>query len=139
MKTIIIILNFLLITLIVYSFLNSKVVEYFSGCPSGQNNEVTKQSSQLSQNESQLAKLEAKYRQLYLLSLTQNSRINANKDRSKSLASGVTDEKNKKMKELNKLEGEFDSGGGGAPANIGGGMDSMNKLGKIMEKSPSMS
>ena len=36
-------------------------------------------------------------------------------------------------------DGEFDSGGGGAPANIGGGMDSMNKLGKIMEKSPSMS
>ena len=138
MKTIIIILNFLLITLIVYSFLNSKVVEYFSGCPSGQNNEVTKQSSQLSQNESQLAKLEAKYRQLYLLTLTQNSRINANKGRSKSLASGVTSEKNKKMKELNKLEGEFDSGGG-APANVGGGMNAMNKLGKIMEKSPSMS
>ena len=65
MKTIIILLNFLLISLMLYSFLNSKVVEYFSGCPAGQNNAVTRQSSQLSQNEQQLSKLEAKYGHYY--------------------------------------------------------------------------
>ena len=61
MKTIIILLNFLLISLILYSFLNSRVVEYFSGCPVGQNNAVTRQSSQLSRNESQLDSLLGKY------------------------------------------------------------------------------
>ena len=134
MKTIIILLNFLLISLILYSFLNSRIVEYFSGCPSGQNNTVTRQSSQLSINESQLAKLQAQYGQLSLLAMTQNMRIKANGQNAKSLSKDTMNEKDAKMKELDSLSKGFKGLG-----NVKGGSDSLNKLGKIMAKSPNSS
>ena len=136
MKTVIILLNFLLISLILWSFLNSKVVEYFSGCPSGQNNKVTQQSSQLSQNESQLSKLQAQYNQLYMLSTLQNIRIQANGQNVKQISGDVMKQKDEKTKELDKLNKEFK---GGNIANVSGGGSKLNKLGKIMANSPSQS
>ena len=136
MKTIIILLNFLLISLMLYSFLNSKVVEYFSGCPAGQNNAVTQQSSQLSQNEQQLLKLEEKYKQLSALSVFQSMQIAANGQNAKQLSGDVLDEKDSKMKELNDLEKGFKGGGS---SYVGGGGQGLNKLGRIMAKSPNSS
>ena len=138
MKTVIILLNFLLISLILWSFLNSKVVEYFSGCPSGQNNKVTQQSSQLSQNESQLSKLQEQYNQLYMLSTLQNIRIQANGQNAKQLSGDVMKEKDKKTKELNDLDKEY-SGGGGGSRNVSGGGKNLSKLGKLMASSPTES
>ena len=137
MKTVIILLNFLLISLILWSFLNSKVVEYFSGCPSGQNNKVTQQSSQLSQNESQLSKLQAQYNQLYMLSTLQNMRIKANGQNAKQLSGDVMKEKDEKTKELNDLDKGY-SGGGGS-RNVSGGGKNLSKLGKLMANSPTES
>ena len=135
MKTVIIILNILLISLILWSFLNSRVVEYFSGCPAGQNNTVTKQSSQLSQNESQLTKLQAQYGQLSAMSQMQSMLIKANSQNAKSVSKDIMKEKGEKEKELNDLDKGFKGGGG----NISGGTESLNKLGKIMAESPSIS
>ncbi len=137
MKTLIILLNFLLISLILWSFLNSKVVEYFSGCPASQNNKVTQQSSQLSRNESQLAKLQSQYGELSSLAIAQNMRIKANGQNAKSITNDIMKEKGKKMKELNDLDKGFNGGGGGA--DIKKGTDSLNKLAKIMAESPSLS
>ena len=136
MKTIIILLNFLLISLMLYSFLNSKVVEYFSGCPAGQNNAVTRQSSQLSQNEQQLLKLEEKYKQLNSLSVFQSMQIAANGQNAKQLSGDVLDEKDSKMKELDGLEKGYKGGGS---SSVGGGGQGLNKLGKVMAKSPNTS
>lgn len=137
MKTVIILLNFLLISLILWSFLNSKVVEYFSGCPSGQNNKVTQQSSQLSQNESQLSKLQAQYNQLYMLSTLQNMRIQANGQNAKQLSGDVMKEKDKKTKELNDLDKGYN--GRGASRNVSGGGKNLSKFGKLMASSPTES
>jgi len=137
MKTLIILLNFLLISLILWSFLNSKVVEYFSGCPASQNNKVTQQSSQLSRNESQLAKLQAQYGELSSLAMAQNMRIKANGQNAKSITNDTMEEKDEKMKELDDLDKGFESGSGSV--DIGGGTESLNKLGKIMAESPSLS
>ena len=137
MKTIIILLNFLLISLILFSFLNSKVVEYFSGCPSGQNNAVTRQSSQLSRNEQRLQTLEGKYQQLLSIALSQEVMIRANGQNAKQLSGDVMDEKEKKMKELDGLDKGYD--GGGTRTNVSGGGNSLNKLGKIMANSPTTS
>lgn len=136
MKTIIILLNFLLISLMIYSFLNSKVVEYFSGCPAGQNNAVTQQSSQLSQNEQRLSKLEAKYGQLNALSKMQSMLIKSNGQNAKQLSGDVLNQKDAKMKELDGLDKGYK---GKNPSYVGGGGDSLNKLGKIMADSPNTS
>ena len=135
MKTVIILLNFLLISLILWSFLNSRVVEYFSGCPAGQNNKVTQQSSQLSQNESQLSKLQSQYGQLSAMSQMQNMRIKANGQNAKQLSGDVMKQKGEKMKELNDLDKGYKDGRG---ANFGK-ESKLNKLGKLMASSPSQS
>ena len=136
MKTVIIILNILLISLILWSFLNSRVVEYFSGCPAGQNNAVTKQSSELSQNESQLNKLQAQYGQLSAMAQMQSMLIKANSQNAKSVSKDIMKEKGEKEKELNDLDKGYKGGKGGK---ISGGGEGLNKLGKIMAQSPSTS
>lgn len=136
MKTLIILLNFLLISLIIYSFLNSKVVEYFSDCPAGQNNAVTRQSSQLSQNEQQLSKLEQQYSQLLSMTMAQNTQIVANGQNAKQLSGDVLDKKDEKMKELDGLDKGYKKGGS---SSVGGGGQGLNKLGKVMANSPNTS
>lgn len=136
MKIVIILLNFLLLSLIIYSFLNSKVVEYFAGCPSGDTNAVTQQSAQLSQNEQQLSKLNNLYQSLYQTSLSQNTLIKANGQRSKQLSGDVLKQKDEKMKELNGLNKGLN---GGTTSSVSGGGDGLDKLGNIMAQSPSQS
>jgi len=133
MKTIIILLNFLLISLILYSFLNSKVVEYFINCPAGSSNAVTRQSSQLSRNESQINSLFAKFQQLKMTSTMQNALIKANGQHAKNLTNNVMKEKGEMMSELGKLDKNFE--GGGKDKNF----PNLDKLGKIMAGSRSIS
>ena len=133
MKTIIILLNFLLISLILYSFLNSRVVEYFSGCPAGQNNAVTRQSSQLSRTESQLNSFFGKYMSLKSISTMQNAMIKANGQQAKNLTNNVMKEKGEMMSELGKLDKNFE--GGGKDKNF----PNLDNLGKIMAGSRSIS
>ena len=64
MKTFIILLNFLLLTLILYNFINSKVVEYFSGCSGSSKNAVYRQQSQSDVMSSQINKLKIQYNEL---------------------------------------------------------------------------
>lgn len=119
-----------------YSFLNTKIVEYFSGCPSGQNNAVTRQSSQLSQNEQQLSKLEQKYNQLFSMTLAQNTQIAANGQNAKQLSGDVLNKKDEKMKELDGLDKGYKKGGS---SSVGGGGQGLNKLGRVMANSPNTS
>ena len=133
MKTTIILLNFLLISLILYSFLNSRVVEYFSGCPVGQNNAVTRQSSQLSRNEAQINSLLSKYMSLKMTSTMQNALIKANGQHAKNLANDVMKEKDKMLAELGKLDKNFKGGGKDKD------FPNLNKLGKIMASAKSIS
>jgi F0F1-type ATP synthase membrane subunit b/b' len=135
MKTIIILLNFLFISLILYSFLNSKIVEYFSDCPASRTNEVTKQSSQLDRNQSELNKLSAKYKELQNIATIQNNLINANGQNAKNVVKDIEKEKEEKMAELDKLDKKFKGGG----SSIASGGKSLNKFGKIMASSPSIS
>ena len=133
MKTIIILLNFLLISLILYSFLNSRVVEYFSGCPVGQNNAVTRQSSQLSRNESQLDSLLGKYMALKSILTMQNAMIKANGQQAKNLTDDVLKEKDEMISELGKLDKLFTGSGKNKT------FPNLDKLGKIMDESPAIS
>jgi len=64
MKTFIILLNFLLLTLILYNFINSKVVEYFSGCSGNSKNAVYRQQSKTDIMASQINKLTTQYNAL---------------------------------------------------------------------------
>ena len=64
MKTFIILLNFLLLTLILYNFINSKVVEYFSGCSGSSRNAVYRQQSKTDVMASEINKLKIQYNAL---------------------------------------------------------------------------
>ena len=64
MKTFIILLNFLLLTLILYNFINSNVVEYFSGCSGSSKNAVYRQQSKTDIMASQINKLKTQYNAL---------------------------------------------------------------------------
>ena len=64
MKTFIILLNFLLLTLILYNFINSKVVEYFSGCSGSSKNAVYRQQSKTDIMASEINKLKTQYNAL---------------------------------------------------------------------------
>ena len=64
MKTFIILLNFLLLTLILYNFINSKVVEYFSGCSGSSKNAVYRQQSKTDIMTSEINKLKTQYNAL---------------------------------------------------------------------------
>jgi hypothetical protein len=109
------------------------VIEYFIGCPVGQNNAVTRQSSQLSRNESQLNSLLGKYESLKMTSLMQNAMIKANGQQAKNLTDDVMKEKDQMISDLGKLDKNF--GGGGKHKDL----PNLDKLGQIMEKSSPIS
>ena len=71
MNQIIIFINFLLITLILYSVFNSKILENFKGCPKNESNAVYRQQASTDRLYGMINKLETKYNVL-------NSRININ-------------------------------------------------------------
>lgn len=109
MKTFIILLNFLLLTLILYNFINSKVVEYFSGCSGSSKNAVYRQQSKTDIMASQINKLKTQYNALNKQNITNRGNIGTNKSLIRSQVQKVKGASDKMEKELDNAE--KDSGG----------------------------
>jgi len=109
MKTFIILLNFLLLTLILYNFINSKVVEYFSGCSGSSKNAVYRQQSKTDIMASQINKLKIQYNALNKQNITNRGNIGTNKSLIRSQVQKVKGGADKMEKELDNTE--KDSGG----------------------------
>jgi hypothetical protein len=104
MKILIIFINFILITLILYNVLNSNIIEGLSGCSGSNKNAVYRQQALTNRLFSELNKLKAQYGQLNIQKTTNTSLINVNKMRMKSATKSINDSKKEKGKELDDLE-----------------------------------
>ena len=104
MKIIIIFINFILITLILYNVMNSKIIEGLSGCSGSNKNAVYRQQALTNRLFSELNKLKAQYSQLKGQKTMNTSLININKMRMKGATKSIQDGKKEKEKELDDLE-----------------------------------
>ena len=120
MKILIIFINFILITLILYNVLNSNIIEGLSGCSGSNKNAVYRQQALTNRLFSELNKLKAQYGQLNIQKTTNTSLINVNKMRMKSATKSINDSKKEKGKELDDLE-SLDSVPGAAKLATGDG------------------
>ena len=109
MKTFIILLNFLLLTLILYNFINSNVVEYFSGCSGSSKNAVYRQQSKTDIMASQINKLKTQYNALNKQNTKNRGNIVINKSLIRSQVEKVKGGADKMESELDDVE--KDSGG----------------------------
>ena len=111
MRTFIIFLNFLLITLILYSFLTSNIVEQFgSGCTPSQKSAVYKNQALIDRLFSEMNTVKAEYNQLNSQSTTNKILIQANAGKMRSTTAKVEEGRKEKEKELDDLEKENASG-----------------------------
>ena len=108
MKTFIILLNFLLLTLILYNFINSKVVEYFSGCSGNSKNAVYRQQSKTDIMASEINKLKTQYNALNKQNKLNKGNIGMNNVLIKSQVQKVKGGAEKMEKELDDAEAEDD-------------------------------
>ena len=106
MKTFIILLNFLLLTLILYNFINSKVVEYFSGCSGSSKNAVYRQQSKTDIMASEINKLKTQYNALNKQNKLNKGTIGMNNVLIKSQVQKVKGGAEKMEKELDDAEKE---------------------------------
>ena len=104
MKILIIFINFILITLILYNVLNSKIIEGLSGCSGSNKNAIYRQQALTNRLFSELNKLKAQYGQLNSQKTRNTSLINVNKMRMKSATKSINDSKKEKEKVLDDLE-----------------------------------
>ena len=86
-----------------------KSFESFKDCPTGQSNAISKQSAEINQKNAEVEKLKAQYGTLYSQALTNSMLIRMNAAKSKAVGKDIPDERDKKMKELNKLDKSFGS------------------------------
>ena len=111
MRTFIIFFNFLLITLILYSFLTSNIVEQFgSGCSPSQKSAVYKNQAMIDRLFSEMNTVKAEYNKLNTQSATNKLFIQANSGKMRSTTASIADEKKEKEKELADLDEENNSG-----------------------------
>ena len=115
MKTFIILFNFLLITLILYTVLTSKTIEGLSGCSSSETNALYRQSALINRLFSELNTVKAQFTELDKTVAQQQILIGSNKALAKGATAKISDEKAKKEKELDDLD-KKDSVPGGALA-----------------------
>ena len=120
MKIIIIFINFILITLILYNVINSKIIEGLSGCSGSNKNAVYRQQALTNRLFSELNKLKAQYGQLNMQKTMNTSLININKMKMKSATKNIEEGRKEKEKELNDLEKKYNIPGG-APLATGDG------------------
>ena len=104
MKVVIIFINFILITLILYNILNSKIVEGLSGCSGSNKNAIYRQQALTNRLFSELNTLKVKYNQLSTQKNVNTSLININKMKMKGATQDVEKGKKEKEKELDDLE-----------------------------------
>ena len=128
MKTFIILFNFLLLTLILYNFINSKVVEYFSGCSGSSKNAVYRQQSKTDIMASEINKLKTQYNALNRQNKFNQGNIGVNKSLIRSQVQRVKGGADKMEKELDEAEkeaggddGDYSLSGGNRTANIHSG------------------
>ena len=104
MKTFIILFNFLLITLILYTVLTSKTIEALSGCSSSESNALYRQQALINRLFSELNTVKAQYGELDGIASSNKILIGANKALTQGAVKNVADEKAKKQKELDDLD-----------------------------------
>jgi hypothetical protein len=121
MKILIIFINFILITLILYNVLNSNIIEGLSGCSGGSKNAVYRQQALTNRLFSELNKLKAQYGQLNMQKTMNTSFINVNKMRMKSATKSINDGRKEKEKELDDLESSNSAPGAAKLATGDGG------------------
>jgi len=106
MRILVIFINFLLITLILYNIMNSKLVEGLSGCSGTNKNAIYRQQALTNRLFSQMNTLKAEYKELDNKRKTNSSLIAVNKAGSRSAVSNMNDKRKEKEKELDDLEKE---------------------------------
>ena len=121
MKILIIFINFILITLILYNVLNSNIIEGLSGCSGGSKNAVYRQQALTNRLFSELNKLKAQYGQLNSQKTMNTSLITVNKMRMKSATKSINDGRKEKEKELDDLESSNSAPGAAKLATGDGG------------------
>ena len=117
MKTFIILFNFLLITLILYTVLTSKTIEALSGCSSNESNALYRQQALINRLFSELNTVKAQYGELNGIASSNKILIGANKALTQGAVKNVADEKAKKQKELDDLDTVKNVPGGASGAN----------------------
>ncbi len=100
MKTIIIFCNFLILTLILYNILNSKTLEYFTGCDKSSSNAVHKNTSLIDNLYNKVKKIENNFNSLNLLSRINKGGISTNRQLIKGKLAEVEDEAKEMEEEL---------------------------------------
>ena len=111
MRTFIIFFNFLLITLILYSFFTSNIVEQFgSGCSPSQKSAVYKNQSMIDRLFSEMNTVKAEYNQLNSQSTTNKILIQTNSGKMKATTASIAEEKKQKEKDLDDLDKKENSG-----------------------------
>ena len=120
MRILIIFINFLLITLILYNIMNSKLVEGLSGCSGSNKNAIYRQQALTNRLFSQMNTLKAEYKELDNKRADNTRLIGTNKANSRSAVSSMNDKRKEKEKELDDLE-KKDEQPGAAPMPTGDG------------------
>ena len=116
MRILIIFINFLLITLILYNIINSKLVEGLSGCSGSNKNAIYRQQALTNRLFSQMNTLKAEYKELDNKRANNTRLIGTNKANSRSAVSSMNDKRKEKEKELDDLaKKEGDDTEPGAP------------------------
>tara|TARA_B100000035_G_scaffold297724_1_gene290764 strand:- start:465 stop:851 length:387 start_codon:yes stop_codon:yes gene_type:complete len=100
------IINFLLITLIIYNLFNNNILEHFSGCSKSNSNAVYRQQATTDRLYGKLNKLEAKYNQLQALSNVNRIGININKQNTEGAVTEASDELENKEAEMKRVGGK---------------------------------
>ena len=77
-------INFVLITLIIYNLFNNNILEHFSGCSKSKSNAVYRQQAVTDRLFGKINKLEAKYQALKIQSNINNMGVKANKQNTES-------------------------------------------------------
>jgi len=106
MKTFIIFLNFLLITLILYNIFSSNIIEGLSGCSPNQKSAVYKQQALIDRLFSETNELKAEYKQLKGVAATNTIKIGANSGNMRKTTAKVDEGRKEKERELDSIEKE---------------------------------
>ena len=120
-------MNFFLITLILYSFFNSKIVEGLSGCSGGNTSAIYRQQALTNKMFSEINTLKAEYKELDGTRKSNTGYIALNLLKNKSAVSDINDKKKEKEKELDALSSSSPRPGAAPKLRGDGGAGSFSK------------
>tara|TARA_X000000368_G_scaffold358016_1_gene300682 strand:- start:3320 stop:3709 length:390 start_codon:yes stop_codon:yes gene_type:complete len=122
-------INFLLITLILYNLFNNNILEHFSGCSKSDSNAVYRQQAATDRLYGKLNKLEAKYNSLQMFSKINTMGVQSNKQNTEGEIAEFGDDLEDKEAELKKVGGKSSKprkGNFAGPRNFAGALKSSN-------------